>query len=294
MRFPLTALLFCGLAFAQPPQPAKVPDDKVVAEIDHKKYTAGEVRAMIAGFTKQAQQFYMINPVNALQQALVMRYLADEATKKGLDKQSPNKELLEFLRVQTMTQIALSDYADHVAIPAAEQQKYYSEHAADFEQAKVRVIYIAFSGGQVKSGVKVRTEAEAKAKIEDLGKQLAAGADFAKVAKETSDDKESAEKGGEWGIIRHNSNFPPEVLKAIFALKAGEVSQPVKQPNGFYLLKVDEFSKQPYDEVANQIFEQMKGAIVRTWIDGINKRFTVKVEDSDFFPRSQPPASGSR
>jgi peptidyl-prolyl cis-trans isomerase C len=292
MRFPLTALLFCGLAFAQTPQQAKVPDDKVVAEIDHKKYTAGEVRAIVAGFTPQAKQFYAMNPSNALQQAFIIKYLADEAAKKDLDKQ--NKALLEFVRAQTMAQIALSDYADHVAIPAAEQQKYYSEHAADFEQAKVRVIYIAFSSGKVKSDVKVRTEAEAMAKIEDLRKQLASGVDFAKLAKENSEEQETAEKGGEWGIIKRNSKLPPEVLKAIFALKAGEVSQPIKQANGCYLLKVDEFSKQPYDEVANQIFDQMKSAIVGAYIEGVNKRFTIKVEDTDFFPRPQPPASGSR
>jgi peptidyl-prolyl cis-trans isomerase C len=297
MRFPLTALLFCGLAFAQPPQTpqqSKVPDDKVVAEVDHKKYTAREVRELAAGLPPQGKQMFALNPAVALQQVLLAKHLAEEAAKKDLDKKSPNKEQLEFQRAQTLAQFAVSDFADHVAIPTAEQQKYYSEHGSDFEQAKVRVIYIAFSSGQAKSDVKVRTEAEAKFKVEDLRKQLAAGADFAKIAKESSEDKESAEKGGEWGIIRHNSKMPEEVLKAIFALKAGEVSQPIKQANGFYLLKVDEFSKQPYEEVANQIFEQMKSEQIRAWFEELNKRFNVKVEDTDFFPRPQPPASGSR
>jgi peptidyl-prolyl cis-trans isomerase C len=293
MRFPLTALLFCGLVFAQSPQQAKVPDDKVVAEVDHKKYTAREVRELATGLPPQGKQMFTINPAVALQQILFAKHLAEEAEKKGLDQKSPNKEQLGFQRTQALAQMAVSDFADHVAIPTAEQQKYYSDHGADFEQAKVRVIYIAFSSGQVKSDVKVRAEAEAKAKIEDIRKQLASGGDFAKLAKEHSEEQETAEKGGEWGIIRRNSKMPDEILKAIFALKAGEVSQPIKQANGFYLLKVDEFSKQPYEEVANQIFEQMKAEQIRARFDQLNKRFTVKVEDSDFFPRPQPPASGS-
>jgi len=294
MRFSFTALLFCGLAFAQPPQQSNVPDDKAVAEIDHKKYTAREVRELKDGLPPRFRPMFDQNPAMGLQQILVTRYLASEAEKNGLDAKSPNKEELAYQRATTLVNLAVTDYADHIAISVADQQKYYSEHATDFEQAKVRVIYIAFSGGQVKSDVKVRTETEAKAKIEAIREKLASGADFAKLAKETSEDQDSAEKGGEWGIIRRNSKMPDEVLKAIFALKAGEVSQPIKQANGFYLLKVDEFSKQTFDEVSNKIFEQMKGDMVRAWIDGINKRFTVKVEDSDFFSRPQPPASGSR
>jgi parvulin-like peptidyl-prolyl isomerase len=294
MRFPLTALLFCGLAFAQAAQQAKVPDDKVVAEIDHKKYTAREVRELRDGLPPQGQQMYAVNPTGALQQMLFAKHLAEEAERKGLDKVSPNKEQLLYQRTMALLNMAITDYADHISVPVPDQQRYYSDHAADFEQARVRVIYIAFSSGQVKSDVKVRTETEAKAKIEGIREQLAAGADFAKLAKETSEDQDSAEKGGEWGIIKRNSKLPDEVLKAIFALKAGEVSQPIKQANGFYLLKVDEFSKQPFDEVSQKIFEQMKGDVLRAWIDGITKRFAVKVEDSDFFSHQQPPASGSR
>src|SRR5258708_37881072 len=93
------------------------------------------------------------------------------------------------------------DYGNHIAIPTAEQQKYYREHSDQFEQAKVRGIYVAFTSGQVKSDVKARTEAEAKPRIEDLRKQLMDAADSAKLAKETAKDKEAAEIGAEWSTI---------------------------------------------------------------------------------------------
>jgi peptidyl-prolyl cis-trans isomerase C len=295
MRLCITAIFLCGLVCAQPPEPAKVPDDAVVATVAGKPITAREVNAIIAGLPPQGMQMFKMNPEVALQQYFVVKHLAEEAEKKGLDKESPNKEQLEFQRNIALMRIATTDYGNHIVVPAADKEKYYREHGEQFEQAKVRVIKVDFSSGQVKSGVKVRTEPEAKARIEDLRKQLAAGADFAKLAKEASDDKESAEKGGEWGIIKRSSKeLPDDVMKAIFALKAGEVSQPIKQPNGFYLLKVDEFSKQPYDDVSLQIFNQMQSELFNAWIQGINKSFTVKLENKDFFPRTQPAGPGSR
>jgi peptidyl-prolyl cis-trans isomerase C len=297
MRFSGIALILCGFAFAQaPPTPgqAKVPDDTVVATVDGKKYTAGEVRKLASGLPPQYQQGYSINPANGLQQLLMTQYLAEEARKKGIDKESPTKEQLQFQTDSTLAKLAVSDYSMKLIFSAEEQQKYYEAHAAQFEQAKVRVIYVAFRTGAVKSETKAPTEAEAKTKIEDLRKQLLAAADFGKLAKENSDDKESADKGGEWGVIKRSAKLPDEVKNVIFALKVGGVSEPVKQPNGFYLLKVDEFSKQDYEDVASQIIDQMKQEKFAAWIGEINKRFKVKVENSDFFPRAQPPAPASR
>ena len=237
MRFFGIALTFSAVVFGQlapPPQQAKVPDETVVATIDGKKYTAGELRAMIVGLPPQGQQQWQIDPASVLQTVLVMKYLASEAEKLDLDKQSPVKEQLELIRNQFLTQVEWTNYRAKIAVIPEDQKKYYQEHAADFQQAKVRVIYIAFSSGQVKSDKKLLTEAEAKAKIEDLRKKLLAGADFATVAKENSEDKESAEKGGEWGVVKRTSNSPGRRQKSRSSrLKPGDISEPVRQANGY-------------------------------------------------------------
>jgi peptidyl-prolyl cis-trans isomerase C len=298
MRFSGIALILCGFAFAQAPQTpdqAKVPDDTVVATTpDGRKYTAGEVRAMVAGLPPQYQQAYSVNPAVGLQQLIMTKYLAEEARKKGIDKESPTKEQLQFQTDSTLASLAVSHYSMQLFFSAEEQQKYYEAHADRFKQAKVRVIYVAFSAGALKSETKTPAEAEAKTKIEDLRKQLLAGADFGKLAKENSDDKESAGKGGEWGMIKRSAKLPDPVMKVIFELKVGAVSEPVKQPNGFYLLKVDEFSKQDYEDVASQISDQMKQEKFAAWLVEMNQRFKIKVENSNFFPRAQPPAPASR
>jgi len=298
MRAGLFVFVLCSRVFAQAPQPpaqpANIPDMTIVCEVNGKQITAGEVRAMIAGMPPQYMQIYMQDPAGTLQRLFFIKNLAEEGEKKGLDQISPNKEQLEFQRNSALATIAITDYSNNVSFTRLEEEKYYKDHADQFAQAKVRVIYVAFSSGKVKSDVKVRSEAEAQAKIDEVRKELVAGAEFAKVAKEVSEDKESAEKGGEWGVIKRSGEIPDkETVKAIFALKPGEVSQPVREPNGFYLFTVDSFSKQHFDDVANDIFNEMKAAQVRQHTDDVNKRSAVKVVNSDFFPRPQsgPPFS---
>jgi parvulin-like peptidyl-prolyl isomerase len=295
MRFFCSALVFSASVFAQlaqSPQQAKVPDDAVVMTIDGKKYTAGEVRAMMVGLPPEAIRAFTIEPVAPIQTIFMMKYMASEAEKEGLDKETPVKEQLEFQRAKLLAETEMNRHRALITVSADEQKKYYDEHTADFQQAKVRVIYIAFSSGQVKSDMKVLKEPEAKAKIEDLRKQLLGGADFAAVAKENSDDKESAAKGGDFGIVKRTSNQPPEIKNVIFSLKAGDISEPVRLANGFYVFKVDEFTTQPYEELATQIGEKLRGDRFAAWVKGIQNRFTLKVENQDFFPsRTAPPAS---
>ncbi len=97
-------------------------------------------------------------------------------------------------------------------------------------------------------GKKIVTEAEAKAKIEDLAKQIQGGADFGKLARDISDDKTSAAKDGDFGVVKQDSSYPPAIKTAVFALKQGELSAPIRQPNGFYLIRAEEINQQPFNE----------------------------------------------
>ena len=66
-------------------------------------------------------------------------------------------------------------------ITEEDQQKYYKDNPDKFKEVKVRVIYIAFNptpGKAATDGKKLVTEAEAKAKIEDLAKQIQGGRRF--------------------------------------------------------------------------------------------------------------------
>jgi peptidyl-prolyl cis-trans isomerase C len=282
---------------AAPPQETPAPvapvtPDTVVAEVGGKKMTAAEVDQIFAGLPQQFQQSARLQPDKALMQMLMFRYMAEEAEKANLDKRAPWKDTLEFQRMTVLYQAEINDYKDKIQISPEDQEKAYKENPDRYKQAKVKVIHISFSATPDKpgpDGKKMLSEADAKAKADDLRKQVLAGGDFGKLARENSDDKGSADKDGDFGTIKHNSPYPEPVKKAVFALKEGEVSEPVKQANGFYLIRSDSVVTQPYNEVRPQIIEELKQSRFNDWMKGLQARFTVKVENPGYFAPKRPP-----
>ncbi len=79
-------------------------------------------------------------------------------------------------------------------------------------------------------------EAPARARLARLLAQLTPGADFAKLAREFSDDADSRARGGQFAVYERGAS--DQLLKqAAFELSIGEVSQPVRSPLGYHVLK---------------------------------------------------------
>ncbi|MGD0302728.1 MAG: peptidylprolyl isomerase [Bryobacteraceae bacterium] len=276
------------------PPPAPITPETVVAELpDGRKLTAAEVDQLLASLPPQYQQTARVQPANTLMQLLLYKYLAAEAEKANLDKRSPWKDALEFQRMLILQQAELSDFKDKIQITAEEQEKSYKENPDRFKQVKVKVIHLSFSATPDKpgpDGKKMLSDAEAKAKVDELRKQILAGEDFGKLARENSDDKSSAAKDGDFGTISHNSPYPEPVKKAVFALKEGEVSEPVKQANGFYLIRADSVVTQPFNEVRPQVIEELRQARFNDWMKSNQARFAVKVDNPAYFAPKRPPA----
>jgi parvulin-like peptidyl-prolyl isomerase len=193
--------------------------------------------------------------------------------------------------MQTLAQAELTTHGNLIQVSMEDQHAYYQKNADKYRQAKVRVIYISFNPAPGKAGAeadKLPTEAEAKKKIDDLRQQIAAGADFGKLARENSNDTASAAKDGDFGIIKHGSSYPDAVKNAVFALQAGQVSEPVKQPNGFYLIRVDQFNQEPFDDVSMQIFQEVKQQRFNEWVTGMQNQYKVKVENPGYFTPHAP------
>lgn len=87
-------------------------------------------------------------------------------------------------------------------------------------------------------------DADALKKIQAVEKRARAGEDFAKLAKEFSQDPGSVANGGDLGLVGRGQ-FVPEFDKVLFAMKAGEISAPVKTQYGYHLIKLNKI------EVAN-------------------------------------------
>lgn len=81
-----------------------------------------------------------------------------------------------------------------------------------------------------------KTESEAKQKAFAVIKELKAGADFAETAQAVSSSPDAAE-GGDFGW-RTESTMPTLFANVVSFLRKGEVSQPIRSPSGFHILKI--------------------------------------------------------
>ena len=291
----LSVLFSCGVvlcAQTAPPGQPQAPagylpppkDDTIVARVGERKLTFAEVKAWMAGAPPNLQQAFQRDASGVLSSLALLEFLAGEGDKDKLADRSPTKEQLEYVR-KTLVAQAFIDRSNTRYFPAqADVEKFYKEHPERFQMAKVSAIYLAFvdADAATEAGAKSRKEAEAKAEIEKLAKQLAGGADFAATAKKVSDDKESAEKGGEFGVIRKSDALDDAIKNAVFALKPGQISPPVKQANGFYLFRLDQYTVQPLEEVREKLYEEIRQARFNEWFQETQKKYQVEITPGYF------------
>lgn len=176
--------------------------------------------------------------------------------------------------------VAASAYLDQVKPTDAEISSYYASHKQQFmTPEKVTIAYIELAADKLAQQVKVddsklrelyqsqkdkfvkqaqrkaahiliavhgkdqKADDAAKAKAESVLKKIRAGADFAKLAKQYSDDPGSAKQGGELGWIQRgelDKNFED----ALFGMnKAGDVTGPVKTQYGYHIIKLEGIRK---------------------------------------------------
>ncbi|MFK9094720.1 peptidylprolyl isomerase [Bacillus salipaludis] len=135
-----------------------------------------------------------------------------------------------------------------------------------------------------------------EATANEVKKKLDGGAKFEDVAKEYSTDTASAQNGGDLGTINNTNKaqYDADFIKAAFALKANEISAPVKTQFGYHIIQVTEKKeKKPYEEMKKEIEYQVKSSKLTS--DDINKAMqrelkaaNVTVSDKDLKDALKP------
>ena len=260
-----------------------LPPATVIATIDGRKVTAGELQLVIRQMPPQYQQKIQSNRRMFIEQYGLLLRLSADARKEKLDQQSPYKEEIEYATMQILQRAEFNRRTMELPVSPDDVKKMYAAKKDDYLQAKVRAIYLQYSSAPESqadaNGKKMLTEAEAKAKGDALVKQIRAGADFVKMVKANSSDARSAEKDGDLGWIRKdNPGLPAELKKAIFAAKPGETTDPIRLPNGFWICRVEEFSTQPFEQVKGAIESELRSAQQDPWVKALQKSIDIKME----------------
>ena len=174
-----------------------------------------------------------------------------------------------------------NDYLAQIPVTDEEAKKEYAKTSFKYAQpAMVRARHILVRA----DGPADFAKAEAKAR--ELREKISKGLDFATAARSSSDDDGTKANGGDLGFFPKNT-LVPEFENAAFALKVGEVSQPVRTQYGYHLIKAEartEERQRPFEEVKAEVVSAMKKdkAIDLAYKDADNALMDLEQKKSDW------------
>jgi peptidyl-prolyl cis-trans isomerase D len=209
-------------------------------------------------------------------------------------------------------EIDLAALSAKIAVDDDQLKAFYEDQKAKSpdsfgEPEQRRISQILFTASDAKE------EAAAKAHAEEVLKRARAGEDFAKLAKEFSQDPSSAQKGGDLGWVKRKTLAPTAdsaltpIADAAFQTKLGEIAGPVKTQFGYHLLKVDgiqdasvktfeqsksdlevQYRRNEAERQFNDLQDQLADAALQnaTDIDAVARKAGLPVVTIDHFSRS--------
>ncbi|MCX7062767.1 MAG: SurA N-terminal domain-containing protein [Gammaproteobacteria bacterium] len=251
---------------------------------DNGKFSAERYRQLLA------QNGYTTDSFEALQRdSLIVDQLRDVILGSAVvtvDEAALATKLLKQERDFSFIQFDPAKYLDAVNITAEQIATRYQERKASLQAPeRMKLSYIELAQGKIAKAdapsadiLKTLYEAEksrfttaetrrashilinfgankdaARKKVDALAAQLKNGADFVELAKTSSDDTGSKDKGGDLGIVKRGDGLlPPKFESALYQMSAsGDVSDPVETEFGWHIIKLTELvpaRTQSFDE----------------------------------------------
>lgn len=164
----------------------------------------------------------------------------------------PEKRIGRYILIDT------ARLADSIPVTQVDLQAFYNQHQDEFripETVTVRHILIKTPTPGADGKVDPKGVEAAKAKAEDVQRQLKAGANFADLAKKYSDDPGSAQNGGLLPPLTKGRTVP-EFEQAAFNTPKGQTTDIIRTSYGFHIIQVEDKQSarvKPLDEVKAQI-----------------------------------------
>ena len=247
---------------------SSVSGGKTLVTINDKKITEGDLNFLSTLNPNIAAQLATpFGKKQILDNLVEQELLYQSAKKAGLERDPKVEAKIDLYKKVILAQSFVENSLDKEAL------KYYDEHKTDFNQLKLSEMLIRYATPEeLRAARKVKnpniakhTEQEALALANQIYDKLKAGGDFAKLAKDYSEDPSTKDQGGSLGFVSKEDpkmtrrGYQPLLEKA-FEMKVGEFAGPIKTADGYHLITLTAPAEQaPFEEVKNQILFKMRG-----------------------------------
>ena len=281
---------------ASPAVQAAVPDDKVVLKVGDQKFTKADIDRLIAHLDPRSQQAIAAQGKKEIgdRYALVVA-LSDQARLHHLDQTPEFVQRLALEKQQIEAQVAFEEINQQAKVTPEEVQQYFKAHAGDYDQITVRQFVVRKKAAEPKpdpahpaastpgSGL---SPEEAKTRAEAIRKEVAAGTDIKKVIEDFKAPGDVIIEGEPRAIRR--GGMRPEMEKVAFALKDGEISEPIDLPQALVFFQVIKHNQTDVKDVTPEIEKKLEQQKVNATLDGVKKNANVWMDEQYFAGPPKP------
>ncbi len=243
----------------KPAEPVKVTPETPLLRSPELTLTVADYQQALLGLLPEQRREIDQDPVKRrelLFELYAERRLAREAQQRRLDQQpevqaqlaqAPRKILVNALIEQEKAALKLPDFT-------ALAEEYYLTHRQDYQHPeRIQAAHILWKTPCACE------EGEKRAQAEATLQELRAGADFAELAQQRSDDKGSAANGGNLGQWVTRGKLVKPFEDAVFALsEPGALSEVIKTDYGYHIIKLiahEPAATLPFESVKDRIIE---------------------------------------
>lgn len=216
--------------------------------------------------------------------------LSQKAAGDHLDQDPEIVQCLMFQKQQILAQAEYKKLVSDIQVTPEEISEYFNAHKTDFEQVEVRRITVRKKPADAKPDTPGLSEAEARAKAEEIRTALVGGADAAKLA-----DKYKTPPG----VV--NIEVTPQTVsrdsqqgnrdKDIFDLKAGQVSEITENPQSFSFTQVVKHEDAQLADASKKIEATLRHEKIDSAVDGLKSASNIWLDPNYFAAPAAPPAA---
>ena len=276
---------------AAPKSPAPVlqtPEgpDTVVLKVGDQPYTKADLDFIINNLSPQVQRSVATQGRKALgDQFATIVLLSQQAHSHHLDQTPAFEHKVVVQKQQLQAQAAYDEIVLQAKVTPDEISKYYSEHATEYDEIMVRQMVVRKRPPNATTGPGLAPE-EAKTRAEAIRKEVVAGKDIKQVAADfkasvPADPKEDVIIQAEPQSVRRGG-MRPEMDKAVFALKDGEVSEIFDVPQAMVMMQVTAHKRAELKDVSPQIEQALQKQKIDAAMGDLKKQTTIWMDDQYF------------
>lgn len=267
---------------------SKDSDNRVLARVNETKITAADLEREIEQLPLHSRT--MLQSAQAqeklLDEMIKRELLVQEADKRKLASQPEIRARLEENRRTILLNALLTqEIRDKIKIEESEVRSYFDKHRDELETSEIHLKQILVK--DPKEAEQIHARLLAKESFEDLARQF-------------SQDKANAPKGGDLGFISRGQ-MPPELERVAFSLKPQEISGVIKTPSGYHILKCVDRKRTislNFEEIKDRLrpFAQAEKQRDRleSWLKDLRNEAKVKIYEARLPISAQAPPGGSK